>query len=529
MSTPRMALFEALPETGGADRPPGWEAAAPLATGAATGPHPAVGTPLPRATPGLTSYVATARQYGLPETIRALQAVGAAWQRAHPRGPRIGIGDISARGGGPLRPHKSHQRGVDVDIRPVRGDGREGPTRFQDAATYSRALTQELVNLLRANGVLRVQYVFFNDPRVTGVRPQAGHDNHLHVRFFPPGAAGAPSPATGGAAVPRPGAGQDERVLRAALAGGLRDENRLTDRLFHARHPERRGRRLARGERAAIGEWLAIRNRIVRPALARAASPAPAPPTAGPAPGAGALPAGPFGTLVVAGPGGTTWRYTFTPEDALWTARFLTGEAGGRDDPDNRAVLWTMFNRYALFTRRVPAFDQFHKFLRAYSTPLQPVLRSPGAARRHMDRPGFVRTGGFYDPPNQMVPRGQTARHLQIQRLPWGALPAGARALAAGALRGEIANPGIGNATEFANTATYFKDQHGKLPTVDQWRAFTVAFARSKRRGKHPGWTWIGDVPRLRQYSVNTFFVDNRVGDLPAGAVRVVPPGQAPG
>ena len=89
----------------------------------------------------------------LPETIRAIQAIGAAWQRAHPRGPRLGIGDLSVRGGGPMRGHASHQHGLDVDIRPLRGDGREGPTTIR-SPEYSRALTQQLVDLIRANGAL---------------------------------------------------------------------------------------------------------------------------------------------------------------------------------------------------------------------------------------------------------------------------------------------------------------------------------------------------------------------------------------
>jgi murein endopeptidase len=92
------------------------------------------------------------------------------------------MGDIIFQGGGAMPPHKSHRTGLDVDIRPVRGDGREAPTTYQ-SPDYSRPLTQELVNMIRGNGVLPVRFVFFNDPAVNGVSPQAGHDNHLHVRF----------------------------------------------------------------------------------------------------------------------------------------------------------------------------------------------------------------------------------------------------------------------------------------------------------------------------------------------------------
>jgi hypothetical protein len=51
------------------------------------------------------------------------------------------------------------------------------------------------------------------------------------------------------------------------LAGGERDENRLTDVLFYARHPEYQGRRIQRSEQQMAREWMAIRDSIVRPVL----------------------------------------------------------------------------------------------------------------------------------------------------------------------------------------------------------------------------------------------------------------------
>jgi peptidoglycan hydrolase-like protein with peptidoglycan-binding domain len=154
--------------------------------GTTTGPHPSVSARLPSPGAGYYSYKPGTNQYGLPESIQALQAVGSQWHRSHPTGPRIGIGDISLRGGGKMSGHASHQLGVDVDIRLVRNDGREEPTNYK-LSTYSRTLTQELVNTIRANGVLRVQYIFFNDAKVTGVQPWPSHDDHVHVRFYPPG------------------------------------------------------------------------------------------------------------------------------------------------------------------------------------------------------------------------------------------------------------------------------------------------------------------------------------------------------
>jgi peptidoglycan hydrolase-like protein with peptidoglycan-binding domain len=179
---------EAALVAAGAPRPPVTTTSGPTTSPVLPGipRHANVVVPLPTPGLGYYSYKPSANQFGLAETIRALQAIGAAWSRAHPSGPRIGIGDISRYGGGPMKGHASHQLGVDIDILPVRNDGREARVTYKDA-TYSRALTQELVRDIHANGVLRVQYIFFNDPAVTGVRKWPNHDNHLHIRFYPPG------------------------------------------------------------------------------------------------------------------------------------------------------------------------------------------------------------------------------------------------------------------------------------------------------------------------------------------------------
>jgi D-alanyl-D-alanine carboxypeptidase len=70
--------------------------------------------------------------------------------------------------------------------------------------------------------------------------------------------------------------GSEVAALKLAIASGLRDENKLINLIFFARHPERQGRALTRGEPGfeRLGrEWMEIRDRLVRPALAK---PAPA-------------------------------------------------------------------------------------------------------------------------------------------------------------------------------------------------------------------------------------------------------------
>ena len=221
-------------------------------------------------------------------------------------------------------------------------------------------------------------------------------------------------------------------------------------------------------------------------------------------------PVGPFGALV-ATVGGRPFKYPFIADDVLWTARFLVGEAGGRDNLDNQAVIWAMLNRYALFTHRY--YPTFHQFIRAYSTPLQPTLKSSGAARRHMHKPEFVRTGGNY--PGTSIPRGQLSRFLKLQRTPWNQLPAGAKSLAERALKGQVTNP-IGNASEFASTKVYFHDRNRRWPRdFAEWRRFTETFAANKK------WVWVGPIAGLDQMK-NAFFVQRIVANLSAGTVRVV-------
>ncbi|MEM6996823.1 MAG: penicillin-insensitive murein endopeptidase [Myxococcota bacterium] len=56
------------------------------------------------------------KAYGVQHTIDHTQAAIAAVRRAVPSARRVAIGDISARNGGALSGHRSHQSGRDVDI-----------------------------------------------------------------------------------------------------------------------------------------------------------------------------------------------------------------------------------------------------------------------------------------------------------------------------------------------------------------------------------------------------------------------------
>ncbi len=130
---------------------------------------------------GIMGYYAASKRFGTQSTVKALRHVGAIWAKRH-AAPRIGVGDISLNGGGDIPGHGSHETGRDVDLRPVQKNGKEGPVTWH-SPQYSRALTQELVDLLRVNGVVQVKLIFFNDPQIEGTSYWVNHDNHLHVRF----------------------------------------------------------------------------------------------------------------------------------------------------------------------------------------------------------------------------------------------------------------------------------------------------------------------------------------------------------
>jgi hypothetical protein len=149
-------------------------------------PFPFVTVQIPTSGQGFYSYSANRdKQYGLAETIEAIESIASDWFSEHSIGPLIGIGNISLNGGGVMRPHKSHQKGLDVDFRLLRKDGARIGVDYQ-SPSYSRSRTQQLVDTIRANSVLDVDLILFNDPDVMGVEPWEGHDDHLHVRFIQP-------------------------------------------------------------------------------------------------------------------------------------------------------------------------------------------------------------------------------------------------------------------------------------------------------------------------------------------------------
>ena len=120
-------------------------------------------------------------QFGQQSTIDAALRVAAAWNALHPQRP-FSIGQISKKGGGKMAGHVSHRLGIDIDVRPMRQDGKNLPVTINDDE-YDPELTREVIKLWWRHAP--VQAIFFNDPNVIHAglsRFVKKHHHHFHVR-----------------------------------------------------------------------------------------------------------------------------------------------------------------------------------------------------------------------------------------------------------------------------------------------------------------------------------------------------------
>jgi murein endopeptidase len=129
------------------------------------------------------------RRWGTARLVRVVLKVAREYRAAHPRAPRMAIGDLSRPQGGDFGPrfgyigHASHQNGLDVDVYYPRADGRERAPRC--ASQIDRALSQELLDRFVAEGAVAIfvgPSTHLTGPHGTVTR-LANHDNHLHVRI----------------------------------------------------------------------------------------------------------------------------------------------------------------------------------------------------------------------------------------------------------------------------------------------------------------------------------------------------------
>jgi penicillin-insensitive murein endopeptidase len=136
------------------------------------------------------------------------------------------VGDLSRRGGGRIRPHRSHRRGIDVDVGAylLEPDGtapavderrfvemdEAGVATDGSGRRFDVARNWAFIERLLSDPEARVQYVFVWNPlvelllahaervgaapevieaaRLTVLQPRRGarHDNHFHIRIYCP-------------------------------------------------------------------------------------------------------------------------------------------------------------------------------------------------------------------------------------------------------------------------------------------------------------------------------------------------------
>ncbi|MCA9619955.1 MAG: penicillin-insensitive murein endopeptidase [Myxococcales bacterium] len=152
--------------------------------------------------------------YATDETIDFLQRSILAVQKQFPGTPKLQIGHLSAKRGGPLRSHKSHQSGRDVDLgfyykadSHARWYARAHGGNLDVARTWAlvRAfLTETDVNYIFINTSIQVLlkehaiaigedrewlddvFEYGGKSRWSIIRHSPGHDTHIHVRFYNP-------------------------------------------------------------------------------------------------------------------------------------------------------------------------------------------------------------------------------------------------------------------------------------------------------------------------------------------------------
>jgi hypothetical protein len=189
------------------------------------------------------------RRYGSRRLVRTTVRVLREYAAAHPKAPRVGVGDLSRRFGGNFGSrfgglgHVSHQNGLDVDLYYPRRDRRERPPRVP--RQINRPLAQDLVDRFVAEGAAKV-FVGPNTglrgpPAIVEVLP-SHHDNHLHVRL--------PADGVRSQSIGRSTRGQEIRAFtlgsgrpRTLVVGSVHGDERagtvVATRLLHARPPSR--------------------------------------------------------------------------------------------------------------------------------------------------------------------------------------------------------------------------------------------------------------------------------------------------
>lgn len=115
-------------------------------------------------------------QYADPRLMTLILQIEYRWSAIDNR--KFGVGNISLANGIKHPDHKTHRSGLEVDIRPLRRDGKQLPCSCVDSQ-YDRAATKKLVELFWESGLVRG--VLFNDSSIPRFVHAHGHFDHFHV------------------------------------------------------------------------------------------------------------------------------------------------------------------------------------------------------------------------------------------------------------------------------------------------------------------------------------------------------------
>ena len=126
-------------------------------------------------------------QYAHADLLSVIFYIEREWKAISTR--KFGIGNISIDGGLPCDRHATHQRGIEMDCRPVRKDNLTGPdarVSYRDAQ-YDPTATIKLIRLFAQHPEVRL--IYFNDVTVqkevgAHVTSCTGHNDHFHVELW---------------------------------------------------------------------------------------------------------------------------------------------------------------------------------------------------------------------------------------------------------------------------------------------------------------------------------------------------------
>jgi penicillin-insensitive murein endopeptidase len=170
------------------------------------------GVPMPKG--DAWTVMGSGAAFGTEETVASIAHCIGRVREKFPNAPALSIGHISAKQGGHLVPHRSHQAGRDVDIAYYRKDGQVG---FLDStrasldpgptwALVKAALVESPVEMIFIDDSIQkllaefalahgedaafVDDVFLSRGKNgrAPIRHIHGHRNHLHIRFHSPNA-----------------------------------------------------------------------------------------------------------------------------------------------------------------------------------------------------------------------------------------------------------------------------------------------------------------------------------------------------